>query len=59
MKVIYIREHQSLLIIKLDDSKGNFTFELQVYGREYDNDNNLIKVEKTLDGRTSHWVLNI
>ena len=43
----------------LDDSKGNFTFEFQVYGRKYDNDNNLIKREKTLDGRTSHWVPNI
>ena len=43
----------------LDDSKGNFTFEFQVYGRQYDNANNLIKREKTLDGRTSHWVPNI
>ena len=40
-----------------NDDKGSFNF--KVYGKKIDDHGNEIVKEKTLDGRTTHWVKNI
>jgi len=39
--------------------KGDFYKMLKVYRKDYDIDGNIIISEKTLDGRTTHWVKSV
>ena len=41
------------------DQKGTYVFRFLVYGRDTDDLGNMVIRERTLDGRTSHWVKNV
>ena len=41
------------------DQKGTYVFRFLVYGRDNDDLGNMVIRERTLDGRTSHWVKNV
>ena len=43
----------------VNDQKGGYSFRFLVYGRKIDDNGNTVIHEKTLDGRTSHWVSSI
>ena len=41
---------------RVNGDAGNFTFSFKVYGKKKDPLGNDVIREKTLDGRTTHWV---
>ena len=43
----------------IDDNKGEYQYELEVYGKKFDKHGNKIKAEKTKDKRTTHWVVSL